>query len=148
MGDAANTEGPTPACRIYPVASERRRQQHSLRENSFQSSTAQHINVFWAGKASEIMAASLYQALDVETYQIRVLTIRSESSKSILECSMSTETLINPIEFTALSYCWGDPKITTAILVNDIETQVTKNLGEALLQLRANGVRRVWADAV
>ncbi|KAE9373900.1 heterokaryon incompatibility, partial [Stipitochalara longipes BDJ] len=50
--------------------------------------------------------------------------------------------------FNALSYCWGDANVTTGIFVNGLETQVTKNLADALLQLRAIGVRRVWADAI
>ncbi|CZR53647.1 uncharacterized protein PAC_03527 [Phialocephala subalpina] len=54
--------------------------------------------------------------------------------------------LINPPEFCALSYCWGDPKITTGV-INGIPVQVTINLESALRHLRANGISVLWVDA-
>ncbi|PSN63812.1 HET-domain-containing protein [Corynespora cassiicola Philippines] len=52
------------------------------------------------------------------------------------------------LEYTALSYVWGDPKITTLVFVNGYKTHVTTNLRDALLQLRENGIKSLWADAL
>ena len=42
-------------------------------------------------------------------------------------------------DYSALSYVWGNPNDTTNILVNGVETQITKNLAEALHRLRETG---------
>jgi hypothetical protein len=55
-------------------------------------------------------------------------------------------------DFAALSYTWGDPKITQPILVNGCEAQVTTNLAYALEVLRStcqfSGPFRLWVDAL
>ncbi|KAF1844893.1 HET-domain-containing protein [Cucurbitaria berberidis CBS 394.84] len=55
-------------------------------------------------------------------------------------------------DYCALSYVWGNTKDTTNIFVNGVETQVTKNLAEALHRLRETGQFsgrfRLWADAL
>ena len=89
-----------------------------------------------------------YEPLDVDSYEIRMLTIFPGPPESAVRCTMEKTNLISPINYTALSYCWGDATITTNIFVNGIETPVTTNLADALQHLRKLGVRRVWADAL
>lgn len=89
-----------------------------------------------------------YDPLDSESYEIRVLTITPSTPESDMKCTMEIASLINPISYAALSYCWGDPAITTDIFVNGIKTAVTSNLADALQHLRKLGVCKVWADAL
>ena len=89
-----------------------------------------------------------YEPLDVDSYEIRMLTILPGSPGSIVRCTMQRTNLISPIKYAALSYCWGDATITTDILVNGIEIQVTVNLADALQHLRKLGVGRLWVDAL
>ena len=92
-----------------------------------------------------------YESLDVDTYEIRMLTILPvppDSLNPVVRCTMETTNLINPIQYDALSYCWGDPTATTKIFVNDIEISVTINLADALYHLRKLGISKVWADAL
>ena len=92
--------------------------------------------------------ALYYESLDVDDYEIRMLTILPSSPGSIVRCTMQKTNLISPIKYAALSYCWGDATITTAIFVNEIEIQVTVNLADALQHLRKLGVRLLWVDAL
>jgi Heterokaryon incompatibility protein (HET) len=53
--------------------------------------------------------------------------------------------------YDALSYCWGDPKDATAILINGKSIPITTNLYNALLQIRRESgskPRLLWADAI
>ncbi|KAE9363355.1 hypothetical protein N431DRAFT_141531 [Stipitochalara longipes BDJ] len=91
---------------------------------------------------------TLYDPLDIDRYEIRVLTLLAGALGSIVRCHLQKTTLINTIEYSAVSYCWGDPALTKKIMVNDIEVLVTISLADALSQLRTIGVSLVWADAV
>ncbi|KAH6663897.1 heterokaryon incompatibility protein-domain-containing protein [Halenospora varia] len=91
---------------------------------------------------------SIYEPLEVESYEIRMLTVLPGPPESVVRCKLEKTFLINPTKYAALSYCWGDSKTTTKIIVNDIEYPVTVNLAEALQQLRSLNVTRVWADAL
>ncbi|KAJ4294218.1 hypothetical protein N0V90_007908 [Kalmusia sp. IMI 367209] len=55
-------------------------------------------------------------------------------------------------DYAALSYVWGNPENKTTIIVNEVKTQVTKNLAEALYSLHETGQFagrfRLWADAL
>lgn len=77
-----------------------------------------------------------------------MLTLLPGSPGSVLRCTLEKTFLINPTEYAALSYCWGDPNATTNIIVNNVEYPVTVNLADALHQLRSLNVMRVWADAL
>ena len=89
-----------------------------------------------------------YEPLDVDSYEIRMLTILPDSPTAIVRCTMQRTNLISPIKYAALSYCWGDETITTDILVNGTMTRVTVNLADALQHLRKLGVGRLWVDAL
>ncbi|EDN99886.1 hypothetical protein SS1G_02744 [Sclerotinia sclerotiorum 1980 UF-70] len=65
------------------------------------------------------------------------------------ECSIFTSTIRNPPRYEALSYVWGDPKVTNAIIVNGETFQVTLNLKKTLRYLRdLLEVRVLWVDAI
>jgi hypothetical protein len=55
----------------------------------------------------------------------------------------------DPPPYVALSYVWGDPKITAPISVDGHTLQVTTNLETALRHLRWHeGSRTLWIDAI
>ena len=89
-----------------------------------------------------------YEPLDTDRHEIRILNIHPGPLESAVRCSMTKTYLIDPVEYAALSYCWGDAAQTKVISVDDIKTPVTVNLADALQRLRGLGVSRVWADAL
>jgi len=53
------------------------------------------------------------------------------------------------LQYEALSYYWGNPKVTEEIIVNNCPLQVTTNLASALRVLSKNGMgRKLWIDAI
>ncbi|MCJ1396681.1 hypothetical protein MMC18_009573 [Xylographa bjoerkii] len=92
--------------------------------------------------------ALTYEPLDVDSYEIRILIILPDPPESAVRCTLEKFSLLNPVPYTALSYCWGDPNITTDIHVNGSKTPITTNLADALQYLRKIGVYRCWADAI
>ncbi|KAF7512829.1 hypothetical protein GJ744_011932 [Endocarpon pusillum] len=80
-----------------------------------------------------------------------MLRLSPHSPSSRIECSMTTFSLVeNPPRYVALSYCWGDERITRDITGNGITKPVTINLEEALQQLSRHldtGVG-LWIDAL
>lgn len=95
----------------------------------------------------------LYGSLDTTERQIRLLTLESKDEQDgTLNCTLETVSLDDQPEYAALSYVWGDAKITETIHVNDHAMPVTVNLAAALRQIRAKDSdwanRRLWIDAV
>ncbi|KAH8647488.1 heterokaryon incompatibility protein-domain-containing protein, partial [Tricladium varicosporioides] len=94
-----------------------------------------------------------YKPLDFTTFEFRLLTILpledgdGDQDKTI-RCSLSHSLLIEPPEYHALSYCWGDPGSTATIIVNGNPTRVTKNLETALWELRYRQIQTIWVDAL
>lgn len=81
---------------------------------------------------------------------IRILQLLPGSNDDPLEIALS-DVLIDDTEDTyeALSYVWGDPDQTEAIVCQGKHIFVTKNLCDALRQLRhAFKARFLWADAI
>lgn len=114
------------------------------------SAFGQKLNSCPSSSSMASMALN-YESLDVDTYEIRMLTILPvppDSLNPVVRCTMEKTNLINPTQYDALSYCWGDPTATTKIFVNDIEIDVTINLADALYHLRKLGISKVWADAL
>ena len=96
---------------------------------------------------------ALYPQLSKDTRRIRTLTILPSADQSaIVECTLAERDLDDEeTEYDALSYCWGDPEVTTPIIVNGRKMEVTTNLEDALRQLRCNSIPNpmiLWADAV
>ncbi|KAH8760182.1 heterokaryon incompatibility protein-domain-containing protein [Hyaloscypha finlandica] len=89
----------------------------------------------------------IYDPLDTDFNAIRLLTLLSEDTNDV-HCTLEHVSLINPPNYVALSYCWGDPAVTKYIKINGIAVQVTSNLEYALRHLRTKGYSRLWVDAV
>jgi len=92
-----------------------------------------------------------YLPLSQPGWEVRLLQVLmpADPSRDVVVCSMARASLMQPAPFVALSYCWGDPKITTAIIVNNKEFQVTVNLEAALRELRQTlSLQPVWIDAL
>jgi hypothetical protein len=95
-----------------------------------------------------------YRKLDSDTWEIRLLYLDGSSSKDDpLTCFVEYISLINPGTYTALSYYWGDPNITSSMRLNGYEVKITKNLESALRSVRENrstkgGILRLWVDAL
>ncbi|KAN0110766.1 hypothetical protein V8E51_007153 [Hyaloscypha variabilis] len=101
-----------------------------------------------------------YKPLDAALKQIRLVTVKSRSHSAALlslpvqdylpvHCVLSTSTLNYPLRYQALSYTWGNAKETVPIMVDLRETEVTKNLCLALIDIRQENEDVVlWADAI
>jgi len=82
--------------------------------------------------------------------QIRLLELLpAETLEAPLECRLSPASLDANIDFSAISYCWGDPTDTRDVLVDGRRHAVTVSLCGALRRLRRDRVSRtLWADAL
>ena len=91
-----------------------------------------------------------YKPLDFDSHETRLLTLRPTSDRSIISCSIDHVSLIDPGDYIALSYCWGDAASTGTLFLNNERVSVTKNLASALraLQKKYGYNVRVWADAL
>ena len=96
------------------------------------------------------MTLGLYEPLDSNRREIRLMSLHSSLlSESEIGCTLFNVSLNNVPEYQALSYVWGDPKITSPIRVNHEEIEVTRNLLAALNHLRLeNSSLTLWVDAL
>ena len=101
---------------------------------------------------------SLYSPLNESLLEIRPLEIVSAPDDGKIQCKLSVVSLKTNPAFTALSYVWGDAKITKEILLDGQTVQVTSNLAGALEYVKQHWCRafvgrdpvefRLWVDAV
>jgi hypothetical protein len=100
--------------------------------------------------APKTTISGLYQPLNIENREIRLVTIVSEPSlTSSIECKLSAFRLADAPSYIALSYVWGDIKETAPITLNDAEIHVTTNLLAALRRMSAWGPGTyLWIDAL
>jgi hypothetical protein len=75
---------------------------------------------------------SIYRALDEICSDIRLLEVIPGSIDAAIECKLSVVSLTDKPAFTALSYVWGNPKVTEDIKVNGKVLSVIANLAVAL----------------
>ena len=98
------------------------------------------------------MASLLYQHLDSQRQEIRLLQIDpSLDFLASIKCRLFTASLaeVPPPSYKALSYVWGDPKVTAEIFINGVGRQVTINLVSALHRIRSKTDTIIlWADAI
>jgi hypothetical protein len=95
--------------------------------------------------------ASPYQPLDASQEEIRLCFMHpSTNDTDKIECDIYSIPLSEAAgNYIALSYVWGDPKITESISVNNIQWPVTINLVSALRNIRHRAwSNTVWADAI
>jgi hypothetical protein len=94
-----------------------------------------------------------YSPLSHDYRGIRVITIvPSQEPPTPIQCKTHKTFLNGSPGFLALSYTWGDPAVTTPILLDNIETQVSTSLEAALRHI---GLPKVlpkelpcWIDAI
>lgn len=106
------------------------------------------------------MATSIYGPLDSSKSEIRLLKIQCSSGE--VTSTMTTHSLDDEPFYVALSYVWGDPSITTPIIVNGESVWVTTNLKAALQRFPSlwgfptlnyfpawlSNICYIWADAL
>jgi hypothetical protein len=102
-------------------------------------------------------AEDLYHALSEERKEIRLLGITTTPDDDI-QCTLSTVSLRDCLQFTALSYVWGDPTDTEPFRVNGRDVLITKSLAFALRHVKDHWQGafperpaesfRLWADGL
>jgi hypothetical protein len=95
----------------------------------------------------------LYKRLGSDRSEIRLLYLLARDTSPVppplVSCKLKHSFLKDNPKFMALSYCWGDPRITRTILVNGQQKEVTTNLADALEHLqRENETVVLWVDAL
>ncbi|GIZ37360.1 hypothetical protein CKM354_000081000 [Cercospora kikuchii] len=110
-----------------------------------------------SSSGERISTSSPYKKLNQRKNQIRIAILTPEvpsSRDQPIHLTLETVNLGSDPEYEALSYQWGDPKITTEIFLNGSSWQVTKNLHSALKAFRSSSEGsdrspvRLWIDAV
>jgi hypothetical protein len=91
-----------------------------------------------------------YQPLDPDINTIRIVTLEPGDFETPMHCTLQHADLDTHTQYEALSYVWGDPKLTTPIrFENDAAFPMTKNLERALRYLRAEDTPGVlWINAI
>lgn len=93
---------------------------------------------------------SLYTRLPATGRPIRLLKLLPAPTYDLdIQVEILYSSLDRSPRYEALSYVWGDPKITTQIQVHDMYHEVTVNLALALRYLRHRDEERIlWVDAL
>lgn len=104
------------------------------------------------------MDLSIYRRLDEDRQEIRLLEIKpAVNDDDLLKCELISVPLSTTLDFSTMSYVWGDVTITKEIAVNGQAFAVTTNLVSALrylrMHFRLNSLysdipRRLWIDAI
>lgn len=104
--------------------------------------------------AKPTTGSRLYQPL-IKEDSIRILHLQpSKKFSSPICCNLEYSNLSKFSgdlidSYTALSYVWGDPRVSKPILVDNHVVQATSNLESALRNLRdSSRVLKLWVDAV
>ncbi|KAK3316763.1 heterokaryon incompatibility protein-domain-containing protein [Apodospora peruviana] len=109
------------------------------------------------GKRTEIKRTTIprrrepfrHPPLDEQTSQIRFLTLLPGSDAEPVRCEMGIHSLDDSIDFTALSYCWGNPTPIETITIDGAEVRINHSLAVTLPYLRQDSTPRVlWVAAV
>lgn len=99
----------------------------------------------------------IYEYLSRTSPEIRVIEILPGPDDQPVHCELHKQLLISNFRYAALSYVWGNPKITKDIIVNGQPFSATTNLASALWYLRKYGfpkneqtgeIHWLWIDAV
>lgn len=80
-----------------------------------------------------------------------VRTSQRSSTSALVECKLCNTPLDSIIEYHALSYVWGDPKITELIILDGVDFHVTTNLAAALKvfsESEETASNPLWIDAL
>jgi hypothetical protein len=97
--------------------------------------------------ASSLRQSGLYEPL--KGRQIRLITIeRPHPLPDTVHCQLRTYDFDTAPPYKALSYVWGDPNVTSLVIIDGISFEATTNLCAALRRLRQLDVTRYWIDAI
>ncbi|KAG4430208.1 hypothetical protein IFR05_014310 [Cadophora sp. M221] len=96
------------------------------------------------------VGSPLYSSLDRTRLEIRVLILEPGRRGASIVCSTKTVSLEESLEYTALSYVWGEALYKSPVEFNGRKDfPITKNLKIALEHLRHETERLVlWIDAL
>ena len=97
------------------------------------------------------MTSLVYRKLDITINEIRLLRLlpaADSANDAPVQCILDYHSLANPPPYTALSYLWGNSKDRVSIFIGDETFLATRNLENALRNLRARGIYQIWADAI
>ncbi|KAF3051021.1 hypothetical protein E8E11_006329 [Didymella keratinophila] len=108
---------------------------------------------FYSPQNVAFYASEPYAPLDKGTKEIRLVTILPASDDDFLRCELLPAQPLAVIkhQYHALSYCAGDPKQTTPIVIDGLQFNAFVSLGSALHQLRrAAGAEQqlLWVDQI
>jgi len=80
---------------------------------------------------------------------IRLLLLEPGYFAKRVSCTLTEANLDSCRTYAALSYVWGNPKLTVPALCNDCDVPITKNLDAALRRLRhPTEIVPCWVDAL
>lgn len=92
---------------------------------------------------------SWYPELRYPASSIRILYIRPGKSRDKLRGQLEVAPLAQRPEYDALTYSWGDPSDSKTIVINGKKTRITKNLHEALVNIRDRSKTiPIWVDQI
>jgi hypothetical protein len=96
-----------------------------------------------------MLMASTTTPLDLETREIRLLSIQPGVWSDDILCTLTAVPLDEQPRYDALSYAWGDSKVTRLISINDNPFEVTTTVWSAFRRLRQKVQTRViWIDQI
>ncbi|RDW87380.1 hypothetical protein BP5796_03074 [Coleophoma crateriformis] len=99
-------------------------------------------------KADTSLGSIEFQYRPLMPKEIRLVILWPGSWDSKLKCSL-LYAMLEEHEYDALSYTWGDPTLTSSILLDDREFRVTLGLEAALQHLRhPTESLTLWIDAI
>jgi hypothetical protein len=90
-----------------------------------------------------------YAALP-DASHIRLLHVLPRTDEETIRCKCLPHSLLGPrLEYTAISYTWGDASLTEPIVLNGERYFTTKNARKVLEYVRrTGGIHAIWIDAI
>ncbi|ORY04568.1 heterokaryon incompatibility protein-domain-containing protein [Clohesyomyces aquaticus] len=89
--------------------------------------------------------------LDLGRQEIRLVELLDGSESETISLRFHRRVLDDSLDFTALSYMWGDPDETRTILLDGTTFVIRENLWQFLSEVRRQGTYRktlLWIDAI
>ena len=91
----------------------------------------------------------IYSPLSLAGNEIRLFLLDPGDHNERISGRLRHVSLDDDIQYTALSYVWGDPSVTRPINLDGYSFDVTTNLKSALLHLRhRTQLKNLWIDAI